>query len=132
VKGVVGAVVVLALAGASAPPRLAGCPVFPADNTWNRRVDNLPAAKDSASIIASIGAEGGLHPDFGSGRWEGSPIGIPYTIVTARQPKVRVSFGYADESDKGPYPIPRAVKTEGGSDRHALIVDRSSCRLYEL
>jgi hypothetical protein len=132
VTGVVGAVVVLALAGASAPPRLAGCPVFPADNTWNRRVDNLPAAKDSASIIASIGAEGGLHPDFGSGRWEGSPIGIPYTIVTARQPKVRVSFGYADESDKGPYPIPRAVKTEGGSDRHALIVDRSSCRLYEL
>jgi hypothetical protein len=132
VKGVAGAVVVLVLSGAAAPPRIAGCPVFPADNPWNRRVDGLPAAKDSAAIISSIGADTGLHADFGSGLWAGSPIGIPYTVVTSKQPKVRVSFDYADESDKGPYPIPGTIRIEGGSDRHALIVDRSSCRLYEL
>jgi hypothetical protein len=132
VKGVAGVVVVLALAGSAAPPRIAGCPVFPADNPWNRRVDGLPAAKDSTAIISSIGADTRLHADFGSGLWAGSPIGIPYTMVTSKQPKARVSFDYADESDKGPYPIPRTVRIEGGSDRHALIVDRSSCRLYEL
>ncbi len=131
-KGVVGAVVVLAVAGASAPPRLAGCPVFPPDNAWNRRVDGLPVAKDSVAIIRSIGADTGLHPDFGSGLWEGHPIGIPYTIVSAGVQKVRVSFDYAAESDRRPYPIPPAVRIEGGSDRHALIVDRSSCTLYEL
>jgi hypothetical protein len=49
---------------------------------------------------------------------------------------VRVAFEYADESDRGPYPIPRNVKIEGGRhsdrDRHALILDRDACRLYEL
>jgi hypothetical protein len=132
VKGVAGALAVLALAGASSPPRLAGCPLFPADNPWNRRVDALPTARDSAAIVRSIGADTGLHADFGSGLWDGGPIGIPYTVVTSRQPKVRVSFEYAAESDKGPYPIPPKVKIEAGSDRHALIVDRSTCRLYEL
>jgi hypothetical protein len=132
VKGVVGVVFVLALSGAAAPPHIGACPAFPADNPWNRRVDGLPVAKSSAAIISSIGADTGLHPDFGSGLWAGRPIGIPYTVVTSTQPRVRVSFDYADESDSGPYPIPRRVRIEGGGDRHALIVDRSSCRLYEL
>jgi hypothetical protein len=78
-----------------------------------------------------------MHADFGSGLYDGSRIGIPFTLVTARTPKVRVRFEYADESDKGPYPIPPNVPIEGQpktgeGDRHALIVDRSSCRLYEL
>jgi hypothetical protein len=77
-----------------------------------------------------------VHADFGSGLWEGAPIGIPITVVGKRQPRKRVSFEYADESDRGPYPIPRNVKIEGGrsstGDRHAIIVDRDSCRLYEL
>ena len=77
-----------------------------------------------------------MHADFGSGLWEGAPIGIPITVVGRKQRKTRVSFEYADESDRGPYPIPRTVKIEGGrsssGDRHAIIVDRSSCRLYEL
>jgi hypothetical protein len=87
-------------------------------------------------VIASIGADTGLHADFGSGLSEGAPIGIPFTVVGRHQPKSRVSFEYADESDRGPYPIPRNVKIEGGrsssGDRHALIVDRGACRLYEL
>jgi hypothetical protein len=128
------AAVVLSLAGTtvSRPPKLAGCPVFPASNPWNQRVDNLPVAANSAAIIASIGADTGLHPDFGSGLWDGAPIGIPITIVRAGVPKSRVSFDYADESDRGPYPIPATVKIEGGGDRHALVLDSSACKLYEL
>jgi hypothetical protein len=130
----------LALGGSSASAlRLPGaprCPVFPRSNPWNQRVDSRPVAANSAQIINSIGAGMGLHADFGSGLWEGAPIGIPITVVGRRQPKSRVSFEYAGESDRGPYPIPRNVKIEGGrsstGDRHALIVDRSSCRLYEL
>jgi hypothetical protein len=125
--------IVAALAGAAASqPRIAGCTIFPADNPWNQRVDRLPVARNSAAIIGSIGADTGLHPDFGSGLREGSPIGIPYTVVRAGVPKVRVPFDYADESDRGPYPIPSNVRIEGGSDHHALIVDSSTCRLYEL
>jgi hypothetical protein len=133
-----GLAVVSAFAAGAAPtpPRVAGCPVFPASNVWNRRVDRLPVAPDSAAIVASIGADTGLHADFGSGLWEGAPIGIPVTVVGRSQPKVRLRFEYADESDPGPYPIPANVKIEGGrssdGDRHAIVVDRSSCRLYEL
>ncbi len=127
------AVGTLALAGSSGPPpKLAGCPVFPANNPWNQRVDRLPVAANSTAIVDSIGADTGLHPDFGSGLWDGAPIGIPITLVKAGVPKVRPSFDYADESDKGPYPIPAGVKIEGGGDRHALIVDSSTCILYEL
>ena len=119
---------------ASTPRKPLGirCTVFPADNPWNERVDSLPIASSSAAIVASIGASTGLHPDFGSGLWQGSPIGIPVTTVPAGTPLSQVSFGYADESDAGPYPIPSSVKIEGGSDRHAILVDQRACRLYEL
>ena len=111
---------------------LAGCPLFPADFTTNQRVDQLPVAANSDAIVRSIGLDDGVHADFGSGRWEGRPIGIPYTVVSRRTKRSRVRFDYADESDRVRYPIPRGVKIEGGGDRHALLVDRSRCRLYEL
>jgi hypothetical protein len=128
------------LSGSSAEalrmPAAPRCTVFPKSNPWNRRVDRLPVAANSAEIIRSIGTERGLHPDFGSGLWEGASIGIPITVVGRRTPKSRVLFEYADESDRGPYPIPRGVPIEGGyrsdGDRHALIVDRDACKLYEL
>jgi hypothetical protein len=130
------AVVACSTALATPLPTAAGCKVFPADNAWNRRVDTLPVAGNSAAIVASIGPDKTMHADFGSGLWDGGPIGIPITTVGAGQAKSKVTFEYADESDKGPYPIPANVKIEGGpnadGDRHALIVDRDSCRLYEL
>jgi hypothetical protein len=137
------AAVVLALAvasasagGAGTAPRIAGCPMFPADNPWNRRVDRLPVAAASARIVASIGRDETMHADFGSGLWEGGPIGIPVTVVGKGTPRGRVAFEYADESDAGPYPIPPGVRIEGGpqadGDRHAILVDRDRCRLYEL
>jgi hypothetical protein len=111
---------------------IAHCPTFPANNPWNQRVDTLPVAANSAQLIASIGLDNGVHPDFGSGLWDGAPIGIPFDVVSKATPRSRVSFVYASESDKGPYPIPGNVHVEGGSDRHAILVDRGTCRLYEL
>jgi hypothetical protein len=128
----------LAAATASAQriPSAPRCQVFPASNPWNQRVDKLPVVTNSDEIISAIGRDRGLHADFGSGLWDGGPIGIPITVVGAGQKKSRVSFGYADESDKGPYPIPKNVAIEGGrrsdGDRHAILVDRSTCKLYEL
>jgi hypothetical protein len=127
-----GLVAALLLGGAAHRPRLAGCALFPADNAWNLRVDSLPVASNSDAIIGSIGAGTGLHPDFGSGKWAGGPIGIPFNVVPATQKTSKVSFDYADESDAGPYPIPKNVRLEYGSDRHALIVATGSCKLYEL
>src|SRR4051794_14147652 len=131
------ALVALALCGfaagaATKPHSLAGCPMFPADNPRNQRVDTLPVATNSSEIIATIGFGTGLHPDFGSGNWDGGPIGIPYNLVTSATKKVAVRFDYADESDPGPYPIPSKPRIEYGSDHHILIVDSSACRLYEL
>jgi hypothetical protein len=133
------ALATVALAGRTpASPTLGGCPVFPATSVWNQRVDALPVASDSAALIASIGLASPVHADFGSGLWDGSRIGIPYVVVHGKQTaKAHVAFDYADESDKGPYPIPANVPIEGqpavtDGDRHALILDRDSCKLYEL
>jgi len=113
-----------------------GCPVFPPNNPWNRPVDRLPVARNSARIIARIGLSNPVHPVFGSGRYNGSPIGIPYAVVSARTRRVPVSFQYSSESDRAPYPLPRGVPIEGGygssGDRHVIVVDRDSCRDYEL
>jgi hypothetical protein len=126
----------LACAGGSAyalrVPAAPHCAVLPKNNPWNRRVDRLPVVRNSPAIIASIGAATGLHADFGSGLWEGSTIGIPFDVVTRKTPRSKVGFEYADESDRVGYPIPKRVHVEGGSDHHALLLDRDACRLYEL
>ncbi len=83
-------------------------------------------------MIRSMGLNTGLHADFGSGLWEGKPIGIPFDVVTRKTPRAKVTFEYSDESDHVGYPIPKGVHIEGGSDHHALLIDRNSCRLYEL
>ena len=134
------ALVAALLTGASAQalrlPAARNCPVFPATSAWNQRVDRLPVAADSAQLIASIGLDEPVHADFGSGTWDGGPIGIPFDVVSRATPRARVSFEYADESDRVRYPIPRGVHIEGGphatGDRHAILVDKSACRLYEL
>jgi hypothetical protein len=113
-------------------PAMAGCPVFPASNIWNTRVDGLPVHSLSSQWIDSIGRTTGFHMDFGSGTWDGGPIGIPFNIVDGTAGKVPVSFYYPDESDAGPYPIPASPLREYGSDHHILILDRSTCTLYEI
>jgi hypothetical protein len=114
------------------PARPAPCTIFPADNVWHADVSRLPVLRDSARYVASIGTGAAVHADFGSGRYGGSPIGIPVTTVPAGQPGVRVTFEYRSESDPGPYPVPRGAAVEGGGDRHVILYDPARCRAYEL
>ena len=118
--------------GVASSTVLSGCHLFPANNIWNTPVDNLPSHTRSDQWINSIGRNTGFHMDFGSGTWNGGPIGIPYNIVGGSTPKVPVSFYYPDESDPGPYPIPTNPLIEYGSDHHILVLDNSTCTLYEL
>src|SRR5919202_7147813 len=90
-------------------PSAKHCRIFPRNNAWNQRVDKLPVARNSGAIIRSIGPGTGLHPDFGSGKYAGGPIGIPFRTVSRHQKRVKVRFDYADESDRVRYPIPRNV-----------------------
>jgi hypothetical protein len=121
---------------ADSGPVLAGCPVFPVDHIWNTAIDHLPTDPLSDQFVKTIGLTKGVHADFGSGTWEGGPIGIPFVVVPGSQSKVPVTFDYQEESDPGPYPIPLNPPIEGGAasqgDRHVLILDRDHCRLYEL
>lgn len=114
----------------AAPPVVANCTVFPADNAWNMDVSNLPVLANSPNYIASINAtKQFLHADFG----EDPLYGIPYVVVPGTQPTVPIIFtDYGDESDPGPYPIPPTAPVEGGSDRHVLTIDGDNCILYEL
>ncbi len=115
---------------------IGGCTVFPPNNIWNYDISRLPVAANSANYVAAIGLSSHLHPDFGAGLYNGGPIGFPYLVVPGSQPSVPVSFGYAGESDPGPYPVPLNAPIEGGSqssgDRHVLVVDSGSCKLYEM
>jgi hypothetical protein len=114
--------------GAPTLPGAPECPVFPATNVGNARIDGRPVAADSATLISTIGLDRGLHMDFGS--YAG--YGIPYNIVTSTTTRSTVTFDYDDESDHVGYPIPTNPRIEGGSDRHILMVDKDACRLYEL
>ena len=102
-----------ALAEGRKLPGAPKCPIFPRSSHWNQRVDNLPVHSNSDAIVRSIGLEENVHPDFGSGPVRGRPIGIPYVTVRKGQPRVPISFEYADESDRGPYPIPRGRPDRG-------------------
>jgi hypothetical protein len=110
------------------PPPGTGCGVFPADNVWHLDISNLPRHRRSDTWLRATHARRTfLHPDFGPPSY-----GIPYDVVDGSHPDVSVEFQYADESDPGPYPFGSDIHVEGGSDRHAIMVDASSCTLYEL
>jgi hypothetical protein len=109
--------------------------VFPQNNIWNTPVDKLPVYSKSATYVNFVGASGTLHADFGSGLWQGQPMGFPYNTVPGTQAKVKITFQWGDESDSGPYPIPSNALVEGGNtstgDRHVLVVDVDHWILYE-
>lgn len=109
---------------------IGGCSVFPADNPFNQDVSALPVDPRSDRYIAAIDRYGdtNLHADFGSD----PTYGMPYAVVAGAAP-VPVTFTeYGNESDPGPYPIPLDAPLQPASDRHALVVDSATCRLYEL
>ncbi len=121
----------------STVPGASNCPMFPADNVWNTPISSLPVNAQSSTWMASMDASTTfLHPDYGPSDDPSNPYGIPFTVVPAGTPFVSVSFQYADESDPGPYPFGPNTPIEGGQssngDRHAIMVDPSTCTLYEL
>lgn len=124
--------IVIALLPSCYGQSIAGCAVLPPDNVWNTPIDKLPVDTNSATYVQTIGPAKPFHADFGAG----ASLGIPFVVVPGNQPKVPVSFQYADESDPGPYPVPANPPIEGGvqskGDRHVLIVDQDHCILYEL
>ena len=106
-------------------PSIAGCAVFPSDNVWNTPIDKLPVDKNSAEYVYSMNQTNKkLHPDFGYGG------GYPYDIVSNPTPTITIPFYYG--GDPGPYPVSAATTIEGGSDHHAIIINSSTCTLYEL
>jgi hypothetical protein len=121
--------------GGTTVPGAPNCPMFPASNVWNTDISRLPVDAHSAAWMRSMdSASLDLHPDFGPSG--GFPYGIPYNIVTSTHPLVTVKFQYASESDKGPYPFGPDTLIEGGKnaggDRHAIMVNKTTCTLYEL
>jgi hypothetical protein len=119
-------------ARAAGGPREYSCPIFPASNPINQDISHAPVDPNSAQYIASIGASGHLHADFGTD----PSYGIPFTVVGPHQPRVPISFSeYGEESNPGPYPIPPNAPGEGAGeegDRHVLVLQKGSCKLYEL
>ena len=115
-------------AARSAPVPGTHCRLFPRDSIWNTRVDDLPVHPKSDVWLRTMQAgTTDLHPDFGPPGY-----GMPFDVVSRRHRKVRIDFTYADESDRVRYPFGRTTPIENDSDRHALIVDRDTCTLYEL
>ncbi len=141
--GVVAALGLSATMGATAPGEAAGaaagtvlpgttCPAFPVDNVWNTPVTGLPVDADSATWLTSMDAASMfLHPDYGPSNNPRKPYGIPWEIVPSATPLIPIKFLYASQSDPGPYPLSATTPIESGSDRHAIMVEPSSCTLYE-
>jgi hypothetical protein len=108
------------------------------NSLWNTDISSAQVDSNSDNIINSIGPSTTLHPDFGSGTYNGSTIGIPYQVVAGSQAKVPILLGdYGDESDPGPMPIPSNALIEGypnpdDGDRHVLVLEKDGCWLYEL
>ena len=124
---------------AGAPPPGVSCPIFPSDNVWHSKVTKLKVHKRSKQWIRAMGGRSQLlHPDFGPSEDPQHPYGIPYNVVDSSFADHQVDFYYPDESDPGPYPIgpegtgPGETHIEHGSDRHALVIDRDACVLYEI
>ena len=153
--------VVLAVGTArAANPVLGGAlpgplPLFPPTNWWNLDISTAPVDPNSASYLPFMGGAGRtLHPDFGP-QVDPSPppngstevYGFPYIVVDNTQALKTVQFDFSDESDAGPYPIPDEAITQdhwieeghpgnvdlrNDSDRHMLIVNKDTKKLYEL
>jgi hypothetical protein len=120
------------LASSTGSPREGGCAVLPASNPLNADISHAPLDPNSAGYLASIGLTAHLHADFGTN----PAYGIPYTLVGPHQPEVPITFTeFGGESDPGPYPVPPDAPVEGAGengDRHVLVLQRGSCKLYEL
>ena len=131
VTALLAAVIPWAGAGATSVPAAPACPLFPSNSFWHADVSKLPVDGKSATYVSSIGATASVHPDFGT-VYAGAPNGIPYDVVDNSHATTSINFRYSSESDAGPYPFGSDIHIEGGSDRHAIMLNSDTCTLYEL
>ena len=136
------AALLLAVTTAVAPVSAAGKPIagtrcseFPSDSWWHADVSDLPVHSRSRQWLSHMSTGVDLHPDFGPSFGDGPDYGIPITVVRSAHRKVKVRFDYASESDRVRYPLGADTRIEGGrgssGDKHAIVVDKGACRLYE-
>jgi len=110
--------------------------VFPKNNPWNEDISKRPVHSDSDRIVASVGKDKNVRCNFDMG----------FVLVPPNQPRVEMKIRAAEESDKGPYPVPdnapiegwpmdgaalEASQRTGGADRHMIVVDPAGGMLYE-
>ncbi len=119
--GVVGQTYKVQLAYTTVSPTVG----FPQDHILRTPMDTAPVLPNSDVIIQSIISAAGKNPTLHPG------FEIPVTEV-AGAAFVNIIFASADESDPGPYPIPPDVEVEDGSDAHAIVLDTSANKLYEV
>ncbi|MGH3055785.1 MAG: Ig-like domain-containing protein, partial [Gaiellaceae bacterium] len=110
---------------------LAACPIFPADNIWNRDISALPVHPMSATWVSTLNSNPGLWVGFYPNSY-----GMKYVVTNSATPKVNIGITGQSASDSdvpGPYPFSAATPLEvGNPDAHAFMIDTSSCKLYEM
>jgi hypothetical protein len=118
----------------------AGLQIFPTTNWWNLNIAGAPLDPYNDQIISNLSGIK-LWADFGSGTWNGAPIGIPFNVVCGSQAKVAIKYranamdgNYGSESDNVPMPIPAnaTIEENGKEDAHVIVVDKDNAMLYEL
>jgi hypothetical protein len=113
------------------------CALFPSDNILNTDISALPVHAQSQSWKGNMTQHQLVHPDFGT---FAQGYGIPINVAPPPSSGMTPTFGTDSESDHPAegYPIDQATQIEGGpgagsgTDRHALIVNKSLCKLYEI
>ena len=119
-------------------PTVGGCPVFPANDHWNRDVSGATVDQTWTDRLHTLVGAVNLHPDVGN--YQTEHYGIPYNVVPQGQAMVPITFvDWPEESDLGPYPFPDpgTIRIEGDSptacdgDCHVLVVQQGTCTLYE-
>jgi hypothetical protein len=113
------------------------CSLFASNSVFNTDVSALPVSSQSAAWMSNMTQNSNLHPDFGTFAQE---YGIPINIAPPPTTSVTPTFVTDNESDHPAegYPIDQSTLIEGGSgapagsDRHALVVNKNLCKLYEI
>lgn len=110
-------------------PPIRNCPIFPADNIWNRDISRLPVHAKSATWVAAIGSNKNFYVGFAP-----ALFGMQYVLTGASTPKVSLTFTQdPTHCDPGPYPFTSTTPIEMGTiDAHAIMIDTTTCTLYEL
>jgi hypothetical protein len=117
---------------------------FDPTDAWNTDISTAPLDPNSAAITSAAGFAGlHLHHDWSS--VAGGNYGIPYVVVdSSALASVPINvLDYAAQSDVAVAPYPLTAPIEGAptncegwpdtyiGDAHVLVVDRSTCFLYE-